>query len=359
MGWSFPFFERKKDAAIETRASASGFIAEIIAARESFISGRRGIGELTATAQSCIAHWENGLTIADVTGTDLLTPSIMALIARSCALRGEAVFLIDGNRLLPASDWDLTTRDSIPTAYRLSISEAGGGYTRTALAGEVIHIRINADMAAPYYGQAPLRRASLTAELLNAVETALRDTFENAPLGSQIVPFPESPQTDNETLSRGFKGKRGSILLRESVMVAAAGGAFPQTDWKPNDLSPDLSKSMIKETLSAAREAICSVYGVLPALFNMTTTGPLVREAQRHLAQWQLQPLAALIAQEATEKLGGVVTIDTLRPLQAYDAGGRARAFAGIIETLAAAKEAGLAPSQVESALALVDWGTE
>ena len=48
--------------------------------------------------------------------------------------------------------------------------------------------------------------------------------------------------------------------------------------------------------------------------------------------------------------------IDTLRPLQAFDAGGRARAVQGIIKALAEAKESGLAPGDVTGALRLVDW---
>ena len=339
---------------LEKRASASGFTAEIIAAREAYISGRRGIGELTATVQSCISLWEGALSQADVEGTDYLRAQDLALIARALAVRGEYVGLI-GDRLLPASDWDLRTQDGIPTAYRLSVSEANGGRTMTALAPEVLHIRIGADVSAPYYGQAPLRRASITAGLLNALEDALRETFENAPIGSKIVPFPESPDTDNEQLSRGFRGRRGRMLLRESINVTAAGGPTPQTDWKPAELSPDLSKSMTKETLDAARDAICSVYGVLPALMSPQTTGPLVREAQRHLAQWALQPIGKLIAEEASDKLGGIIEIDLLQPLQAYDAGGRARAFTGMIQGFAEAKAAGLSPDQVKQALAFID----
>jgi hypothetical protein len=101
---------------------------------------------------------------------------------------------------------------------------------------------------------------------------------------------------------------------------------------------------MTAETLAAAREAICAVFGVLPGLLSPATTGPMVREAQRHLAQWQLMPMAALVSQEATEKLGQDVSIDVMRPLQAYDAGGRSRALATIVEAMARAKEVGLAP---------------
>ena len=42
-----------------------------------------------------------------------------------------------------------------------------------------------------------------------------------------------------------------------------------------------------------------------------------------------------------------------MRPLQAFDAGGRARAMAGVIQALAMAKEAGVDPEQ---AMKLVDW---
>ncbi|GAB4352973.1 MAG: phage portal protein [Oricola sp.] len=346
----FDWFRRDRN---EKRSAASGFSAEIIAARESYISGRRGIAELTATAQTCVSLWENGISMADVEGTDLLNRHSLALIGRSVALRGEAVFLIRETGLVPCADWDLRTRDGKPTAYRVSISEAGGGRTETALAGEVLHLRIGCDPAAPYYGTAPLKRANLTAGMLQAVESALAEVFENAPIGSSIVPFPESPDTDLEKLGRGFRGRRGRVLLRESVNVTAAGGPAPNADWRPQSVSPDLERSMTAETLEAARNAICGAFGVLPAMFASNAQGPLVREAQRHLAQWQLQPIAALLAEEASEKLGVSVEIDTMRPLQAFDAGGRARALTAIVQALAAAKEAGIDPGR---AFELVDW---
>ncbi|MBM3655253.1 MAG: hypothetical protein FJX06_21105, partial [Alphaproteobacteria bacterium] len=146
MAWRWPWQK------VEKRSAMSGFTAEIMAARESYISGRRGVAELTATAQSCISLWENSAAIADISGTNLLDRRTMALLARSIALRGEAVFLIREDRLVPCSDWDLRTRDGLPTAYRVSISEAGGGTTQTALAAEVLHVRIGSDPAAPWLG---------------------------------------------------------------------------------------------------------------------------------------------------------------------------------------------------------------
>ena len=350
----WPF--RRKDP-VETRSSGSGYTAQIMAARASYISGGSGIGELTATVQSCLTLWEGAMSIADVEGTDLLDRRSLALAARSLGLRGEAVFLIRDTGLVPASDWDLSTRDGIPKAYRLSVPEAGGSRSETALAPEVLHFRVGSDSFAPWSGTAPLRRAQLTAGLLHSVEAALSEIYETAPLGSQIVPMPEMPQTDMDTMARGFRGNRGRVLIRESVNVSAAGGPAPMADWSPSGLTPDLSKAMTKESLDAARDAICGVFGVLPGLFNAATTGPMVREAQRHLAGWVLQPIAELMAEEASAKLGGDVTIDVGRPLQAFDAGGRARALAQLIEATGRAKELGLTPEELGAAIKATNWG--
>jgi hypothetical protein len=116
----------------------------------------------------------------------------MALLARSLALRGESVFLITDTGLLPYADWDLSTRGGIPSAYRLSVSEASGLVSQTALPAEVLHFRIGSDPPRPCAGQSPLQQAPLRASLLNEVESALRDVYRDAPIGSQIVPLPDN-----------------------------------------------------------------------------------------------------------------------------------------------------------------------
>ncbi|WP_395708539.1 phage portal protein [Reyranella sp.] len=356
LAWYWPFKTGLKNNPVsEQRSSMSGFTVELMAARESYISGRRGVAELTGTAQSCISLWENGFALADVIGADILDRRTMAMLARSLALRGEALFLIR-DKLTPCSDWDLSTRFGVPRAYRVSISEAGGGTTQTVLAAEVMHIRIGSDVAAPWIGTAPLRRASLTAGLLQAVESALGEVYENAPIGSSIIPFPEAPDVDMVTMARDFRGRRGRVLLRESVNVSAAGGPAPQTDWKPQDVTPNLQQAMTTESLAAARESVCGVFGVLPALFDAAAQGPLVREAQRHLCTWTLQPLAELLAEEASEKLGAKVAIDTLRPTQAFDAGGAARAVSTLVQAMSQAKEVGLDPAAVAGVFKRLDW---
>ena len=354
----WPFSKAKNsNLPVETRSSGSGYTSAVMSARASYIAGAAGLGELTATAQSCISLWENAFALADVEGTDLLDRRTMALVARALALRGEFVGLISDGGVLPCTDWSISTRYGIPKAYRISVAEAGGSAAQTVLAAEVLHVRIGSDPVAPWTGSAPLRRASLTAGLLHALETALSEVYDNAPLGSQIVPYPEAAADEMERLGRAFRGTRGRVILRESVTVSAAGGPAPMQDWQPNELTPDLSRAMTGESLTAARGAICAAFGVLPSLWAEAAQGPLVREGQRHLAGWTLQPMAELLAEECRAKLGGDVTVDMIRPLQAHDTSGRARALQMLVETMGRAKELGLSPEEFSAAATAVNFG--
>ena len=87
----------------------TGYTSAIMAARASYISGGSDVAELTSAAQACVSLWEGVLSGADITGTDILDRATMALVARSLALRGEFVGII-GETIIPASDWDVSTR---------------------------------------------------------------------------------------------------------------------------------------------------------------------------------------------------------------------------------------------------------
>lgn len=349
------FFRRRP---IEARSSGAGYTAQLIAARQAYLTGASGMGELTGAVQACVSLWEGGLGLADVKGTDVLTRRNLALAARALALRGEALFLIR-DRLIPASDWEVTTRDGEPRAYRLQVPETNGGAYQNALAGEVVHFRIGSDPVSPWAGTAPLRRSQLSGQLLHELESALRDTFRDAPFGSQIVPVPEGSADDMAALRAGFKGRRGAALVVEGVAQAVGAGMHPQLGKSPDQLSPDLSRTLVDRLLIEAKGAIYGAFGVLPGLFVPNAQGPLVREAQRHLAQLVLQPMALLMAEELTAKLGAAVQIDVVRPMQAFDAGGKARALATMVQALAQAKEAGIEGATLQDALSFIDWAEE
>jgi len=170
------------------------------------------------------------------------------------------------------------------------------------------------------------------------------------------VPVPEGSADDMAGLRAGFRGRRGAALVIEGVAQATAAGMNPNIGKSPDQLSPDLSRTLADKLLSDAKHGIFGVFGILPGLMNPATTGPLVREAQRHLAQLVLQPIAGLMAEEASEKLGAAVAIDVVRPMQAFDHAGKARAFGAMLQAMATAKEAGLDGATIQDALQFIDW---
>lgn len=347
---------RRKPQLIETRAVQPGYTAALMAAREAWIAGGSGLAELTSAVQASVSLWESGLSLADVTGTDLLDRRSMAICARALALRGECLFLIHDDRLIPASDWDLSTKYGQPRAYRVGLPEVSGGRSETVLAPEVLHFRIGCDAVTPWAGSAPLARAKLSAQLLDEITMALRDVFRDAPIGSQIIPVPEGSADDMDTMRRSFRGNRGASLVIEGTAQATAAGMNPNIGKSPDQLSPDLSRTLADALLTQAKGEIYNVFGILPGLTNPATTGPMVREAQRHLAQLVLQPIANLMAEEAAEKLGTRVAIDVVRPMQAFDHGGKARALGAMLQAMAQAKEAGLDDATIKDAQQFIDW---
>src|SRR3546814_20747874 len=93
-------------------------------------------------------------------------------------------------------------------------------------------------------------------------------------------------------LGRTSRGQRRRVLLRESVAVTAAGGPAPHADWRPQYVTPTLSRAMTPATLSAARARICTTSRVLPILFASAAQGPPSRHAQRPLAPSTFPPPA-------------------------------------------------------------------
>jgi len=342
----FNWFRRDKP---ETRSvDNDGFNMLALLARADAITDAGA--DLSGVVSGCVNLWANGLSMAE-TDSDLLTPEVLASIGRQLATEGNSVWYIGPTGLLPVASYSVATTDEgKPRAYHICIPGIDSSSQSTALAGEVLHIRIGADARLPWRGIAPLRRAPISAGLLNATETALAEVFRDAPVGSKVLGMPETSAGANSKLAASFKGKRGRVLVRDSSTVYAGSQGAPD-DWRPADLTPDLRNSMAVESLKTARDAVLHAYGVLPALLNEQSAGPVIREAQRHLAMWTLGPIANLVKHEVKQKTGEAVKLDVFVGLGAYDAGGAARAMSTIIEGLAAAKAGGVTPDELAMAL--------
>ncbi|MDR1968407.1 MAG: phage portal protein [Burkholderiaceae bacterium] len=306
--------------------------------------------DLSGVVAGCTNLWANGLSMAE-TDCDLLTPEVLSSIGRQLADSGNSVWVIGPDGLLPVASYSVaTTDDGKPRAYHICVPGVDSGSQSTMLADEVLHIRIGADARTPWRGVAPLRRAQVSAGLLSATEVALAEVFRDAPIGSKVLGMPETSAGANTKLAASFKGKHGRVLVRDSSTVYAGSQGTPD-DWRPADLTPNLRDSMAVESLKAARDSVLHVYGVLPALMNDQSAGPVIREAQRHLAMWTLAPISNLIKHEVKVKTGEVIKLDVFVGLGAFDAGGAARAMSTIIDGLAAAKAGGITPDELAMAL--------
>ena len=260
----------------------------------------------------------------------IATPRRLGLIGRSLATRGQAVFLIDTSganiELVPATDWDVTTRGGEPVAYRLQIPEAGGGHQVTALAAEVVDVRINADVTTPWHGVSPLRKSSLTADVLAAIECGMGEVMAGT-WGSQVLPTPELQEEQRTQLEDKLGGRRGGLTPVESTRVNASGGPMPVNDWVPSNLTPDLRGLELGQHWEAVRSTILAAFGVPPILFSSLAQNAALREGQRHAVLWTMAPIAKLASAELAAKLDDPdFKLDLITPLAAADSAGRARA---------------------------------
>jgi hypothetical protein len=282
----------------------------------------------------------------------LIDPPTLALIGRSLATRGQAVAHLAGTTdisLTFATDWDLSTRQGRPVAYRLQIPEAGGGFQVHTLADETIDIAINRDIITPWHGQSPLRKASLSADLLAAIEGGLVDAF-NGSWANQILATPELSETQRDRLEAKLKGTRGGLALVESTRTLAAGSPPPQNDWRPEGLTPDTRGLEPVAHLEATRNSIMSAFGCPPLIFSAGAQSAAIRESQRHLVLYTLAPIAKIAATEIGRKLNDPdFSIDLVTPLAAADSAGRARAVGVLVGN----------GMPLEDALKLVGWGDQ
>lgn len=337
-------FGRKK---IEKRDS---FTSRALASLMYSKTGARGEIIRTGALQTCANLWGAGFSRAWVDGVNI-PAGRLRFIGRALALTGNCVFYSPAPDVWRVvNDFDIATRDGDAFAYRLSVADASGPQSITALAGDVLHFKINETAAAPWYGVAPWHDAGLTSEWLAAVESAASELYQNAPIGSQVITTPEDPNGQNTKLGASFRGKRGRILLKESQQVMAAGGPSPSSDWTPREVGPNIDRAQFPENTEAASAAILGAYGVAPAMIDPKATAQAIREADRHLVQWTLQGVADDVAHEIGLKHGTPARLDLVRGTRSYDAGGRARAANSIIQAMQAAKESNLTEDQKRQA---------
>ena len=293
--------------------------------------------EATGIAQSCVNLWEAAFRAADIrSGSPLVDRPFLSHAARSLALRGEILYAIRDDVLAPITSFDLVTRGGRPIAFRGQVVEAQASAPyETLLAGEAIHALINPRIDTPWLGQSPLRAAKISAQLVTRIEKSLFNVW-SGPVGAGIVPHPADVPNLNEltrATNPSLEPRQGGTLFVRAARVLGGNQSAPIRDWEKHSLSPNIdgmgNTVQQHETIS---DSIRGAFGIPPGIFGRSTPGNSIREALRHLSFATLAPLARMLSDELSDKLGTSVTIDVTGALGTADFVARARALKTISE---------------------------
>ena len=290
--------------------------------------------------------------MADIEPEELrptLTPAVLGGMAQELSLKGNSVWDIqvhegDAFASLTACTVENITGppDERAWIYQVELQGPSEDQSLIRLSGDVVHARVNADPRKPWQGYSPLALAGVSARLLANVELRLSEEA-NARVG-YLLNYPDG--TSDATIG-GIRGDVGT--MRGGVMLAETGGAgfragLPggnPSDWRKTRLGAEIPAT----SLQAHTEAVRDILGAMrvPAVLLLGGDGASYREGYRQFLTMGVNPMAAVVAEELSRKLGVSVEFN-FRRLAAADIASRARAM-GVMVT------AGL-PVDVAQALA-------
>ena len=296
----------------ELRREARGFsdsLTELLIARAGGGEEPTGSVSLTAAAECAAGMWARAFAAATVTpDTAVLTPGVLASIARSLIVAGESLHVIevlDGDLyLIPASSWDVTGDSPHPSSwsYELQLDGPDGSRKVTVPSAGVVHCRYSYDASRPWQGIGPLAHAGLDADLLSAVVTRLKEEA-SAPSG-YLIPSPvDGGSTTTATLREDLKAAKGGVLLAETVSGGYGdSSAAPHGDWSQRRFGgepPDVFRALRSEVGSSIMDAA----GIPASLSYPQADGTSQRESWRRFLHGSVAPVARIVAGEIESKL--------------------------------------------------------
>ena len=157
---------------------------------------------------------------------------------------------------------------------------------------------------------------------------------------AHLLPVPASGEgegdgeSDPNTLLRAdIRAGKGRTLLIESTVQGwgQGAGAAPRRDLVPSRLGAD-PPNVLASLRTDAALSVLGACGVPPSLAaTVSSDGTAQRESWRRFLHGSVQPLAAIAAQELSEKLEVPITFDFSK-LMASDLQGRARPVGSLVK---------------------------
>ena len=282
----------------EGERAAGGFTDLRVGELERIAGGVQG-AETLAAAQASVSWWErccSALMVEDGNEhTTGLTPHLLGIAARSLAVFGNSVFVIEatpgGVVLLPASSYDVTGGpDPVTWVYRCDLVGSTKTEVRRVASAGVLHFRVGQDRSEAWYGIAPLRRSSLTAILARRLEVALADEA-TVPI-SRLLGI-TSQKVGAERMMDALDHRSGTAGIH--IYHGVENG-------KPNRVGPEPLENEVTLRGQIAHE-IVSLFGLSPLLFDVRADGQSLREARRAFIATTLAGLTRMMENEIAVKL--------------------------------------------------------
>ena len=325
----------------ETRAAPTDYTDKIVSEILARATGTTADVRALAATEAAVGMFERCIGSATVTPqnplTAAVTPSVLMLVGRALASRGNFVAVIEVEagavRLTPCATWDISGEaDPASWEYRCDLSGPTRQRTVRVEAAGVVHFRINCESARPWAGRSPLEVASATGKLSASIEQSL--TTEQLFLPVRIV-HTERPGNDvteflKDVANGGIVADGGIDESTPASAVRAPSPVGPEPNETQAELRTDVGRSIL------------SCYGLSPALFEAAGDGSGQREAWRRAWASVFSPIARGLAAEIADKLDTPGAELELSELRASDAQGQGRALSMRAVALTRLIEAGI-----------------
>lgn len=340
----------KSKPIIEERRSYTDAIVKAILDTSAGKQGKES-PTITASLEVAASMYSRAFTSATVTGTDLVTPDILASIGRDLIRYGQTVFVPYMSTLTPeftllrASSWNIIGGyDPASWKYDTTVNSPNGKHFFKRLLNEdVLHFKYATENETPWIGVAPLQWASYTAQLMVIVEKVLRD--ESSGTRGYLLPVPADGSEDAiDALKTDLGMLRGGTALVETTAAGWGRGPYdaPQHDYTPKRIGPNFPKQVV-DLHQNLIDIVLTACGVPLGLIKGSDPSGL-REAWRQFLHGSISPVAKAVEYELSKKLDREIRID-FTEIYAADVQSRARAFESLtrggMEINIAAEETG------------------
>ena len=289
-----------------------------------------------AAVGAAAGWWARAFASAKLTPGPVATafgPALQGYMGRQLILRGECVFLIDGDgglSLTPAASWEVHGGPDPETwVYKTTINGPSQSVVLEVPASRILHLMYQRSSTQPWRGVGPLADCTETHNLAQALETRLRQEV-GGPVGLAI-PTPDGGGAV-AGLETDVNAMRGKVKLTPSTANnwQTGGQGAPRTDWKALRIGAEPPEVLARMRTDTGRDilAACGVPGGLVGQSDGTT----LREQLRQFLHIGVTPIAGQIADTIKASFDLDDFAFDFSPLMASDLAGRARAFGQLVK---------------------------